>query len=44
MASKLQYVSELADQTARAVTRDVAVWKQYLNTACRIYKDVFCKG
>ena len=44
MATKLQQVSELADQTVRAVTRDVAAWKKYLNTACRIYKDVFCKG
>ena len=44
MATKLQQVSELADQTARAVTRDVAAWKQYLNTSCKIYKDVFCKG
>ena len=44
MATKLQQVSELADQTARSVTRDVAAWTQYLNLACRISKDVFCKG
>ncbi len=44
MATKLQQVSELADQTARSVTKDVASWKQYLDTASRLYKDVFCKG
>lgn len=44
MASKLQFVSELADQTARTVTRNTAGWKQYLTTAARLYKDVCCKG
>ena len=44
MATKLLRVSELAGQTAKAVTQDVDSWKSYLNTACRLYKDVFCKG
>ena len=45
MASKLQFVSELADQTAHNVTRNVDGWKRYLTTASRLYKeDVFCKG
>ena len=41
MASKLQYISELAGQTARAVTRDVDGWKRYLTTASRLYKYTF---
>ena len=44
MARKLQLVSEMADQTARSITRDAGGWKQYLDTASRLYKDVFCKG
>ena len=44
MASKLQFVSELANQTAHSVTRDVDGWKRYLTTASRLYKDVCCKG
>ena len=44
MASKLQFVSELADQTAHNVTRNVDGWKRYLTTASRLSKDVFCKG
>ena len=41
MASKLQFVSELADQTAHAVTHDVGSWKEYLDTAARIYRYSF---
>ena len=41
MATKLQRVSELAGQTAKAVTQDVNGWKSYLNTASRIYKYPF---
>ena len=41
MANKLQYVSQLADQTAKAVTRDVGGWKHYLTTASRLYKYSF---
>lgn len=44
MANKLQYVSELADQTAHAVTHSIDDWKRYLDTSARIYKDVCCKG
>lgn len=38
MANKLQYVSELAGQTARTVTHSVDSWKRYLDTSARIYK------
>ena len=41
MASKLQFVSELADQTAHNVTRNVDGWKRYLTTASRLYKYPF---
>ena len=41
MATKLQRVSELADQTARTVTRDVSAWKSYLGTSSRLYKYPF---
>lgn len=41
MAAKLQYISELASQTAREVTRDVDGWKRYLTTASRLYKYPF---
>ncbi|MDE6590269.1 MAG: DEAD/DEAH box helicase, partial [Oscillospiraceae bacterium] len=41
MASKLQFVSELADHTARTVTHSVDGWKRYLDTAARIYKYPF---
>ena len=41
MASKLQFVSELANQTAHTVTRDIDGWKRYLTTASRLYKYPF---
>lgn len=41
MANKLQYVSQLADQTAKAVTRNADGWKSYLITASRLYKYSF---
>ena len=45
MASKLQFVSELAGHAARTVTHSVDGWKQYLDTAARIYnytvEDIF---
>jgi len=44
MASKLQKVSELANQTTQAVTRDADGWMQYLTMASRLYKDICCKG
>ena len=36
MASKLQYVSELADQTAHKVTNSTAEWKRYLSVYSNI--------
>ncbi len=44
MASKLQRISELANQTTQAVTRDANGWMQYLATASRLYNDICCKG
>ncbi len=41
MASKLQKISELANQTTQAVTRDANGWMQYLATASRLYKYPF---
>ena len=41
MASKLQFVSDLASHTAQTVTRDVDGWKRYLGTASRLYKYSF---
>ena len=41
MASKLQFISELASHTAQTVTRDVDGWKRYLATASRLYKYRF---
>ena len=41
MATTLRYVSQLAGQTARAVTQDVENWKKYLTTASRLYKYAY---
>lgn len=41
MATKLQRISELANQTARSVTRNAGNWMRYLETASRIYKYSF---
>ena len=41
MASKFQFVSELATHTAHTVTRDVDSWKRYLTTSSRLYKYRF---
>ena len=41
MAYKLQKISELANQTAQAVTRDASGWMRYLDTASRLYKYPF---
>ena len=38
---KLQLISQIADQTAHAVTQDVNGWKQYLSTSSRLYKYSF---
>ena len=41
MANKLQLVSELAGQTAHAITHSVDGWKRYLDTSAKIYKYPF---
>ena len=41
MANKLQYVSELADQTAHKVTNSTAEWKRYLSASSRLFKYPF---
>ncbi|WP_331477036.1 helicase-related protein [Blautia sp.] len=41
MARKLQLVSQLADQTAHDVTQGVDNWKDYLDSASRLYKYKF---
>ena len=41
MATTLRYVSQLASQTANAVTQDVESWKKYLTTASRLYKYAY---
>ena len=41
MANKLQNVSELANQTAHAVTHSVDGWKRYLSTSSRLFKYPF---
>ena len=41
MAYKLQKISELANQTAQAVTQDANGWMRYLDTASRLYKYPF---
>ena len=44
MATKLQRISTLASETAKAVTKDAGGWMRYLETASRIYNDVCCRG
>ena len=41
MATTLRYVSQLAGQTARAVTQDAESWKKYLTTTSRLYKYAY---
>ena len=41
---KYDLISILSAETSREVTRNEESWKKYLNTASRLYKDVFCKG
>ena len=36
MANKLQYVSDLADQTAHTVTHSIDGWKRYLGQAAQL--------
>ena len=44
MASKFQFISELADHIAHSVTKNAVAWKNYLDTASRLYNDICCKG
>lgn len=41
MVTKLQLVSGMADWTAHSITEDTASWKQFLDTASRLYKYSF---
>ena len=41
MASTVKLTSELAAQTAHAVTRDAESWKRYLTTASRLHRYRF---
>ena len=41
MASKFQFISELADHIAHSVTKNAVAWKNYLDTASRLYKYSF---
>jgi N12 class adenine-specific DNA methylase/transcriptional regulator with XRE-family HTH domain len=38
---KFKYISELADETANNIVRNEDAWKQYLDTAARLYKYPF---
>ncbi len=38
MPSKLQFYSQLADQTARQLTGSLQAWTGFLTTAARLYK------
>ena len=41
MASKYQIISNLAEETAKAVSRSGEDWMDYLDTASRVYKYPF---
>ncbi|HAX51797.1 MAG TPA: helicase [Clostridiales bacterium] len=41
MAGKFEYISKLADKTAKNIIKNEAAWKQYLDTAARLYKYPF---
>lgn len=41
MVTKLQLVSGMAAWTAHSITEDAASWKQFLDTASRLYKYSF---
>lgn len=38
---KYDMISELSEQTAKEVVRDEESWREYLNTASRLYKYQF---
>ena len=41
MAKKYEYISMLAQETAKDIVKNEEAWKRYLNTAARIYKYPF---
>ena len=41
MARKYEYISMLAQETAKDIVKNEEAWKRYLNTAARIYKYPF---
>lgn len=41
MANKYELISKLAEETAKKVVKNGETWKQYLDTAARIYKYPF---
>lgn len=41
MANKIEYMSMLAEETARDIVRSPDKWTKYLNTAARLYKYPF---
>ncbi len=44
MPSKLEIYMERADAATLRLTEDYRTWVNFLETAGRVYKDVFCKG
>lgn len=41
MARKIDFISQLSEQTARDIVKNGEEWKRYLNTASRLYKYPF---
>lgn len=41
MARKYEVISKLAETTAKEIVKNEETWKDYLNTAARIYKYPF---
>ena len=41
MATKVDYLRTLAEQTARSITWDSGKWTEYLRTAGKLYKYPF---
>ena len=41
MAGKYEFISTLAKETAKDVTRNPESWVRYLNTAARLYRYPF---
>lgn len=42
--NNLQTALQIADNTVKQVTGSYQTWTDFLATAGRLYKDVFCKG